>query len=111
MTREEASVAYKDDIVPNEYFYEVVDIPVDVIKLEIIFPEGYSAQIYPGVFFGEYEHFHNLELQRVQKGFQRTSRGAILTIDQPLVGFRYLVHWVPLSQKEVDIVLNRLYGI
>lgn len=102
MTKEEMDKAYEGAIFKMEYHSSDVDIPMDVLELEVVFPQGYTVEAFPGVFFGKVEYMHNFELQRVQSGFTRELRGAHFRIQDPLLGFRYLIYWVPPSQKELD---------
>lgn len=102
MTKEEMDEAYKGDIFKMEYHCYDVDIPMNVLELEVVFPPGYAVEAYAGVLFGKTEYMHNFELQRVQSGFRRELRGAHFRVQDPLLGFRYLIYWVPPSQKEVE---------
>ena len=102
MTREETSQHYKDDYLKNEYFYLETYLPIERMDIEVRFPNGYEVQAFPGVFFGEFEFIHNSEFNRVKNGFRKTIGSAHFQIDKPLVGFRYLIHWVPPSQRDVE---------
>lgn len=107
MTREEAVEAYRNDPFKLEYHTLHVDFPIDSLEIEIVFPEGYAVDTFPGVFFGNSEEIHLLELGRVKGGFERGARGATLKVRGPLVGFRYLIFWDPLPREAVDALRSR----
>jgi hypothetical protein len=77
-------------------------MPTEYLEIEIEFPENYTVNAFSGVFFGPTENMHNIELNRVKKGFQKVNRAFRFRIDNPLMGFRYLIHWTPLPQSRVD---------
>jgi len=102
MTREEAAEVYKDDLFKKEYFAFDVRYPTDELEIEIEFPEGYNVGTYSGVFLGGSEIWHDLELQRTKEGIRQISRGACLKINDPGLGYRYLIFWEPLSRREFE---------
>ena len=102
MTKEEVEQAYKDDAFKMEYHSISIEIPTDRLEIEIVFPEGYAVQTFPGVFFGRTEQMHELELQRVNSGFERTNRGGRFTVNQPLFGFSYFIYWESPPRRVVD---------
>lgn len=104
MTEEEAEEAYAKDNFKKEYICFDVRFPINKLELEVEFVEGYNVKVYPGVFLGGSETWNDLELQRIKEGIERTSRGACLKIDNPVLGFRYLLFWVPLARSEVEIL-------
>jgi|RhiMethySRZTD1v2_1073278.scaffolds.fasta_scaffold02811_22 Predicted nucleotide-binding protein containing TIR -like domain len=94
MTQEEINQAYKESDFPYEYISLRSEMPTDKTIVEIQFPEGYKVECFPGVFFGESESIHDLELYRVRNGFETLPRGARFSITQPLIGFNYLIFWL-----------------
>ncbi|MFY9553327.1 MAG: TIR domain-containing protein [Blastocatellia bacterium] len=95
MSRKEVLEAYKDSAFRNEYFAAQSEIPSDKLIVEIIFPRGYKVRLSPGVFMGRSEFLHDSELQRVISGFRETRRGARFEVKEPLIGFSYLIYWLP----------------
>jgi hypothetical protein len=95
MTRAEIEDAYRDNAFKNEYFAAECEIPADKLTVEVAFPRGYKATLYPGVFMGRSEFLHDSELQRVISGFRETKRGARLVVNEPLIGFSYVIYWLP----------------
>lgn len=103
MSREEVEATFEP--FKKEFFSIDVVTPLDRVDLEVTFPEGFLVDTYPGVFMGTVLSdglMHGEELRRIEDGFIKTSRGAKFTIAEPLIGFRYLIYWVPLSQRVVD---------
>lgn len=107
MTKEEAAEAYANDTFKKEYHCFDVRFPLGELEMEVEFPEGYDVKAYPGVFLGGSETWDDLELQRIKGGIQPTKRGASLKITDPLIGYRYLIFWVPLSRKELEELTAR----
>ncbi|HEX73922.1 MAG TPA: hypothetical protein G4N93_02075 [Dehalococcoidia bacterium] len=102
MTKEQAVETYAGDVFKKEYFCFDVRFPIDEAEIEIEFPDGYNVKAFPGVFLAGSETWHDLELQRIKEGIEPTSRGARLKINNPELGYRYLIFWVPLSRREVE---------
>jgi CAP12/Pycsar effector protein, TIR domain len=102
MTKEEVEQAYRGKSFPYEYVALRIEMPTDKTLIEVVFPEGYSPTIQPGVFFGESESLHDSELYRVRRGFRKVKRGARFAIIKPLVGFNYLIYWTPPMRKSFD---------
>lgn len=106
ITKEEMEEIYKSDDFKKEYHSYDVIFPMDVLVLEVEFPEGYSIQPYPIVFYLYSELVNNIELTRVKTGFQSLVRGARFTVDEPRVGFRYAIYWIPPTIREVERLLQ-----
>ncbi len=102
MTKEEVEKTYAGKDFPYEYIALRMEMPTTKTVLEISFPEGYSVDLHPGVFFGESESMHDSELYKVRKGFKKTRRGARFTISKPLIGFNYLIYWESPSKQDFD---------
>jgi hypothetical protein len=84
MTREEVEEAYQKSDFRHEFVSLRIEMPTDKTLLEVTFPEWYRVDAYPGVFFGESMSMHDIELYRVNGGFEKTPRGARFTINKPL---------------------------
>jgi hypothetical protein len=93
MSNAAAQAAYANDVFKYEYFCFDVEFPVSELELEIAFATTVSVAIFPAVFFGWSEFSHDAELRRTHSGFTKTPNGARFIIKEPLVGFRYLLHW------------------
>lgn len=102
ITREEMVLAYTNDPFKNEYHSFDVTFPVDLLDLEVAFPERYQVQAFPTVFYINSENPNDTELVRIRGGFNKTPTGAKFRVDQPKVGFRYAIYWVPPTRQEVD---------
>jgi Predicted nucleotide-binding protein containing TIR-like domain len=102
MTKEEVEQAYQRSDFPHEYVSLRNEMPTDKTIVEVCFPEGYEVDCFPGVFFGESESMHDLELYRVRDGFEKLERGARFSINQPLIGFNYLVFWLSPPKEKFD---------
>lgn len=97
MTKEEVEVVYENEPFKYEYFAADPEIPTDKLIVEVEFPDGFEAEVYPGVFLGRFDFIHEAELQRVKPGFQKTKKGACFEVTEPLIGFSYLLYWLPPS--------------
>jgi len=100
MSREEVDQAYPTGF-RNEYQRIYVEIPLDELRLEVMFPVGYNAETFPVAFVGRSEVTADLELHRIRSGFQRTERGAQLRIEEPLLGYSYAIYWVSPAKAAV----------
>jgi hypothetical protein len=95
MTREEFDEVCKDSEFKHEYLSQELDMVAKELVIEVIFPDGFQTSTHPGVFFGQTEAMHNLELQNVQ--VEKTSRGARCSVKDPMIGLSYLIYWTPPS--------------
>lgn len=102
VTREEMEDAYRQADFKKEYHSFDVTTPIDILELEAEFPEGYRVQAYPIVFYLNSELTINRELERVRGGFNISGTSAKFKIEQPKIGFRYAIYWVPPSLREVE---------
>jgi hypothetical protein len=102
MTKEEVDQAYQGSDFRYEYISLRNEMPTDKTIVEVQFPEGYPVDCFPGVFFGESESIHDLELYRVRAGFEKLEDGARFSIENPLIGFNYLIFWVSPSKDDFD---------
>ena len=102
MTKEEAAETYAKDLFKKEYHSFDVRFTIDELEIETEFPEGYNVRAFPGVFLRGSETWHDLELQRIKEGIEATSRGARLKIREPRIGYRYLIFWEPLPQRQLQ---------
>lgn len=102
VTREEMADAYRGDEFDKEYHsFDVVEV-INKLELEVTFPEGYKVHAYPMVFFANGETIVQKELQQIIPGFSKTATPSVLRVDQPKVGFRYAIYWIPPSAREVE---------
>ncbi|HEX8141541.1 MAG TPA: toll/interleukin-1 receptor domain-containing protein [Pyrinomonadaceae bacterium] len=95
MTKEEVEIAYKNEPFKYEYFSAEPEIPTGRMVIEVKFPDGFNVEPYPGVFFERFGFLNESELQRTQSGFHKTRRRARFVIQEPLIGFNYLIYWLP----------------
>jgi len=96
----------------KEYWSFTVVTPVDKIELKIQFPNGFGVDTFVGVYPGDTpteKSFHSAELDRLEKhqSFKRGVNWANLVVDSPIMGFTYLIYWVPPSRKDVDASAGR----
>ncbi|MGD9115753.1 MAG: hypothetical protein PVJ61_01020 [Dehalococcoidia bacterium] len=102
MTREELEELSKEKIFKAEYYFHDVTFPTDTIEAEIEFPEGYQVETYFAVFAGATEFINAVELKDKKNCFTRTQRGGYFKIENPLVGFRYVIYWMPPSKEDFE---------
>ena len=106
MTREEVE-QHAPRSFKKEYHSFSVVTPVERIEIDITFPEGYAVEAFPGVCIGSVlsdKYMHNEELGRIEKNqwFQKSNTSASLQIDEPIIGFSYLIYWMPPPKRLVD---------
>lgn len=100
-SKEEMDETYKQDEFKKEYHSFDVTMPMDVLELRVKFPDGYLFDAYPMVFYGHTETTYDPEFQRVKDGFGRTANSAYLRVELPLVGFRYVIYWIPPTEQQL----------
>ena len=94
MHRRNVRFAYRNDAFKKDYCsYESVT-PIDELVIEVRFPSGLEFAAAPNVFFGGEGWVHNQELNRVSCGFSVIPNGARFHINNPLLGFTYIIYWV-----------------
>lgn len=101
MSKEEAEEAYKEDKFKKEYVCFDVRFPIKELEVEVAFPEGYDVKTYTGVFLGGSETWNDFELQKIRDCIKATPRGACLNVKNPVLGFRYLIFWTPITNVEL----------
>jgi hypothetical protein len=102
MTAEGLAAAYGDSAFPYEWHAISPGFPIDRITLDIYFPQGYPMpDCFPVVFIGDGELIHSQETDRIKAGITRRANGASLLVDEPLMGFRYLISWAPPPQAKI----------
>lgn len=87
----EVASAYQHDLIKHDYLAIDVEIPTGELDLRLTLPSEVNATIHPLVCFGWSEQRHDLELQRCQNGFETLGNTARFRVQDPLVGFRYLL--------------------
>lgn len=102
VTKEEMEEAYKQADFKKEYHSFDIVSPIDILDLEVAFPEGYLVQAYPVVFYLNSELIINRELERIKVGFDKSGTSAKLRVEQPKIGFRYAIYWLPPSSREIE---------
>lgn len=94
MSQASVTKAYAHDPFKKDYHAFDVEIPVDHLTLEIIFPKDLGFKVFPIVFFWNSELTNDRELQRVKGGFRRTEQGGLWEVERPYLGFRYALYWI-----------------
>ena len=87
--------AYANDAFKWDYHSVKVAFPVDQLTIEVEFAEDFGFETFPSVFYG-HESYHDLEFQRVRKGFKGglKSLKSTFRIEDPKLGFEYLIYWI-----------------
>jgi hypothetical protein len=94
LSQSELATAYPNPTFRYEYVSLLVDIPTQVLEIDVRFPPGYQAQAFAGVFLWDSEFMHDGELQRIRGGLEhRDDGGATLRVENPLLGLSYLIYW------------------
>jgi hypothetical protein len=76
---------------PFEYHGISVEMPADLLTLEVLFPEGYSTESNANIFFLGSEVTYAGPAARLNP--DRNGRLTRLDIVPPLLGFRYIIFW------------------
>ncbi len=98
MTRAEAAAAYRRDLWKMEYAASSCRVPVTTLVVTVVFPASHGALAQKPVlivFYPETERFHASEARRITNDFAVAEHRATLTVDNPLVGLRYGISWMP----------------
>jgi len=91
----------------REYWAFCVVSLMEKLELEVSFPEGYSVKCNVGVSLGPIIRsevsMDGEELSRIRgnKWFVTSNGSARLTVMKPLIGFSYLIYWIPPAEKIV----------
>lgn len=98
MTRSEAEAAYRNDAWRTEYIVGSPGTRAKTLRVQVDFPPGQrqlTQRPRPVVFQAKAEEVHGSELGRVQDRLSYIDGRAILTVDDPVVGLRYGISWMP----------------
>jgi hypothetical protein len=93
MWREQVEEAYRGDSFQKEYHSFLPSFPTDRLDMEVRFPDGYACEFFAAVFLSSEEFIHQQETARVRPGLSRVDHGARLSVEKPLIGFRYAIYW------------------
>lgn len=91
---EDVKREYAKDAFKWDYHAVKVTFPVERLTVAVDFKVDLDIKTFPGVFYGHERH-HDLEFQRVRNGFSSSPDGykSTFTIEQPKLGFEYLIYW------------------
>ena len=92
MRLENVKRAYAKDPFKWDYHSVRIEYPIERLTIAVEFAEDWGFKTFAGVFYGRERH-HELEFQRVRRGFTR-GRKSTFDIEEPKVGFEYLIYWV-----------------
>ena len=99
LTEEEAVQRYKGDEWTTEYAASSITVPARVLRRTVKFPASHRDRISAAqavVFWGETgEVVDEEETARVRTALVTSSESATLVVQDPKVGFRYAVAWMP----------------
>ena len=96
MTRRETQARYGNDAFRHEYYASAIDIPIDVLDLEVTLPEAFEATFHGVVFYGGSELIAAEETRRVGTMLNASRHSARLHVEAPKLAFNYAIYWVPL---------------
>jgi hypothetical protein len=97
---EQMAEAFRHQRFKYELFGMAVIVPVQLLVVEVIFPEVYrdvKDRAFGTVFYGDSEHENAEELARIQKqhGFSVNGNTARLRVESPERGHQYAIAWTP----------------
>jgi hypothetical protein len=100
MTKEGFDELYPNDEFPYEYNSITIKSPVEILKLEVSFSEGYKVDQQPIAFFGRQRQEDAVTGQLVS--FDREENKAILTVKRPKLFYDYGLFWEPMLKEEYE---------
>lgn len=97
LTRESALKQYENTDWPEEYTSSTSIAAMQALSVQVIFPEEYDFKTAPSpvAFIGKTHHVHELETTRIRDGFAIDGRKVTLNVDNPAIGLRYAISWMP----------------
>jgi hypothetical protein len=96
MTRAAIEEAYRRDQFRQEYTSMTIDVPVAVLDLEVVFPDGFTPDVYGVVFYGDSETVAEAESRSVRNTVERLTPSSFrLLIEKPQLRFQYGMYWIP----------------
>ncbi len=86
-----------------------VNYPVGNLEFHVVFPKSYvPKRVWAGSYFiRENWQTHEMETKRIRNQLKAEGAQIRLTIPRPVLGFRYALHWEPLSAKAVQELKDR----
>jgi hypothetical protein len=81
------------DPLPFEFIHEIVSVPIKLLEMKVTFPMGVTLQPFPFVTYGDSPTGPREELRRVKAGFTVSQGTAMLSLNEPKVGLRYMICW------------------
>lgn len=97
MTRRSVEKEYGDGEFHDEYYGVRVDVPVEAVKIEISFPDGFKFQEGAAALRGKSEVPIAAESERIANRLRRKGSVVTLDVDKPIVSYQYVVHWMPVE--------------
>ena len=100
MTKEGFDELYPNDEFPYEYYSITIKSPVEILKLEISFSDGYKVDPQPIAFLGRQRQEDAVTGQLAS--VNREENKAILTVKRPKLFYEYGIFWEPMPKEEYD---------
>lgn len=98
LTKEEFDELYPNDEFPYEYYAVTIKAPIEILKLEVSFFNGYKVDLQPIAFF--WRQRQEDAVTGISTSFNREENKAILTVKNPKLFYKYLIFWEPMSKEE-----------
>lgn len=100
LTKEEFDELCPNDEFPYEYYSIVIKAPVEILKLEVSFFDGYKVDLEPIAFFGKQRQEDAVTGPLAY--FNREENKATLTVKRPRLFYEYGIFWEPMPKEEYD---------
>ena len=100
LTKEEFDEIYPNDEFPYEYYSVVIKSPIEILKLEVSFFNGYKVDLQPMAFFGR--HRQKDAVTGISASFNKEENKATLTVKKPKLFFDYRIFWEPMPKEEYE---------
>jgi len=102
LTKQQVHEAYKNEKWTTEYAVSEIRQRTQTLRRSVNFPTSHtklSPPPFPVVFIGETEEVDDAEIERVQSGLSILDSSATLVVQNPKVGRRYGIAWMPPNTK------------
>jgi hypothetical protein len=91
--RADIEASYANDKFRAEYFGIDIDLPIDVLELEVRFEPELGLDIFASVFHSDTEDVVTKERQRIRHDLAKQPGSAKLTVEKPKPGYTYVLYW------------------
>lgn len=103
-TKEEFDERYPNEDFPYEYIAVTIRFPIEMLKIEVNFFEGYNVDFLPLALHGTLRQKEAVAGPSVS--FDGEGNKAVLTVKKPKILYDYLIYWTPMLEGEFNKVFK-----